>query len=80
MHFICDIPEKSCLWKCKFLFFNMQYDIMFVLERVHESQKPEELFLHSTFIIGVSDLKVGASASTSSMRSCWNGNNGEKIN
>ena len=52
---------------------------MFILGRLHESQKPGELFLRSTFIIGVSNLKVGTSASTSYMRPGWSGNNGEKI-
>ena len=79
MHFICDISEKSCLWKYKFMFYNMQDDTMFILVRLHGSQKTEESFLHSTFIIGVSNVKEGTSASASSMRSGWNGNNGEKI-
>ena len=52
---------------------------MFILVRLHGSQKPEELFLHSTLIIGVSNVKEGTSASTSSMCSGWNGNDGEKI-
>ena len=61
------------------MFYTMQDDTMFILVRLHGSQKPEELFLHSTLIIGVSNVKEGTSASTSSMRSGWNGNDGEKI-